>query len=659
MTKGWKTFWLRWPVTAHLLALLLALTLGTLTSESWRQSQETEFRAYLQGVALRVASDIESTNIRGAHMGMAMVLGLNEPVLKELARGKRPSDDPAALRRLQVVRQLAGVEGVYVIDQNGIVVAHESEDPHVTGADFSFRPFWQVGMLGHASAYPAVGHVSKKRGIYVSAPLFAGDKPEGEVLGVVVVKLSMETLLSQLQREGRDILLVSPQGVVFAATNPAWRFHLVAPLTPGELQHLKMLKTFGPDVESGTAPPLLPFDLTQETLSIQGERFFRARASVQWKDPEGRWYLMVLSKVEEAVPLWQRWLLGGGVALALFALLSMLMRASREVVARQQALAQNVVASHELADAVEQKARQAAIILKLQDARTLPALAETFFQQLSTFAPVHRGALYYLSHDDPTHADAPVLQLAGSYGAQGAVPTMALGEGLTGQCALDRRAMVLHDVPSGFWRVVSGTGEATPRVVMLLPISKQNNLLGVVELASINGELETLQPLVETLIPVLGMNLEVLLAERRTDRLLVQAQAVAQEYRHQQEYSQSMEGWYQSVLYGAPDGILVVDHMGIIVLSNRLAQEMFGYQEAELHGMSVEQLLPAVLRDAHAQWREAFTDDAIQAHQMAMWRSGLRGVRKDGQPLDLSISLASIPATAYRGPCVCAVIRAQ
>lgn len=659
MKNRWNFLWLQFPVTAHVLALVLAVVLGGVASETWRRTQESDFRAQLNAAALRHADELERANVRGAAMGMATLLGLNEPVLKELARGRRMPDDPLALQRMHVVRHLVGADGVYVINQQGLVVAHETDDPHVTGADFSFRPFWQMGMLGSSGAYPAVGHLSKKRGIYVTAPLYANNEPQGEVLGVVVVKLSADTLLHQLQREGQYSLLVSPQGVVFAATEPAWRFQLIAPLTAAELMRLKVLKQFGPDYSTGQMPPVLPFDVTQETVSIQGDRYFRARTTVQWSDPEGRWYLMVLAKSGAAVSVWQRWSLAVGVAATVFALLAALMRTSRETLARQQALAQNMRASQELADAAQQKAYQSAIILKLQDARTLSALADTFFQQLSTFAPVHRGALYVLSHDEVDPTGVQALTLAGAYGAQGAVQTMALGEGLTGQCALDRRTVVLRDIPPGAWRVSSGTGEAAPRTVMLLPITKQANLLGVVELASLDRALADQQPAFEALMPVLGMNLEVLLAEQRTERLLAHAQAMAQEYRQQQGRSQSMEDWYQSVLYEAPDGILVVDASGQIVLSNKLAQQLFGYSEVEMQGLRVERLIPTAMRQQHVQMREYWTQGAEPPRELKRWRSDIKGLRKDGTEVAVLISLSNIPATAFRGPCVCAVIRPQ
>src|SRR5882672_10502600 len=56
----------------------------------------------------------------------------------------------------------------------------------------------------------------------------------------------------------------------------------------------------------------------------------------------------------------------------------------------------------------------------------------------------------------------------------------------------------------------------------------------------------------------------------------------------------------REALDAAPDGIVVVDGDGSIVFVNVMAQQLFGYSEAELSGMSVDELLPENVRGSHA-----------------------------------------------------------
>jgi len=73
---------------------------------------------------------------------------------------------------------------------------------------------------------------------------------------------------------------------------------------------------------------------------------------------------------------------------------------------------------------------------------------------------------------------------------------------------------LIEDVPAGFWRISSGLGEALPGTLMLFPLCSNKVLLGVLEIASLDARFSAGQALVESILPVLSMNLEILLAER-------------------------------------------------------------------------------------------------------------------------------------------------
>jgi len=90
----------------------------------------------------------------------------------------------------------------------------------------------------------------------------------------------------------------------------------------------------------------------------------------------------------------------------------------------------------------------------------------------------------------------------------------------------------------------------------------------------------------------------------------------------------------------ASSGMLAVDAGGRIVLVNREVERLFGYTRGELIGRSVELLVPARLRDAHAAHRETFAR-APQARPMGAGRD-LFGVRKDGSQVPVEIGLTPI-----------------
>ena len=59
-----------------------------------------------------------------------------------------------------------------------------------------------------------------------------------------------------------------------------------------------------------------------------------------------------------------------------------------------------------------------------------------------------------------------------------------IGEGLSGQVAKNKKAMNLSDIPENYIKIVSGTGEGTPKHLLILPVIQKDNTIGIVELAS-------------------------------------------------------------------------------------------------------------------------------------------------------------------------------
>ncbi len=101
------------------------------------------------------------------------------------------------------------------------------------------------------------------------------------------------------------------------------------------------------------------------------------------------------------------------------------------------------------------------------------------------------------------------------------------------------------------------------------------------------------------------------------------------------------------------DGIVLADEDGRIVLANRQAAAMFGYQPGELAGQPVESLIPASLRDVHRLDRAAYAEKPT-ARPMAD-RARLVGLRQDGTTIPVTITLSPIPTAS--GHFVLAVVR--
>ena len=628
---------------SYLLAVLAASIVGLAVSEAYHWSMEEDYRERFNDQAWFAASTLETETMHGLAMGTVLLLGLNEPELKELVLGKRAHDDPDCLRRLRAVRQLLNADGVFVFDSLGDVVAHETPLNSLTGTNISYRLYWQQALRGNQVVYPAAGTQSTERKLFIAGPIRSGTTPASELIGAVVVETAADYLDYQIGMGGYNALLLSPHGVVFAATNKNWLFRLAHELAPEDLETVRNLRQFGPAIPESQAPGLLPFDLGKKVVALGGVRYARAMAPVRWNDPSGDWTLVTFGDLRAAVSLKQRGVVGVFTALMMLALLELFRRAIHYESARRDAVDKAEAVAEQLAAAARQKLQLSEITISLQQAREPSALAALFFRQLAGLVPLHQGTLYFV---DSVGDDRSNLCLAGSYGTGDIPDRVGLDDGLMGQCARDGRTIALADVPPGFWRVSSGLGETVPGALLLFPLKSNKVLIGVLEIASLDTRFGATRPLVESLLPVLSMNLEILLAERLSAHNSAAASTKAEEYKVLQQSGKEIENWYHSVIDGAPDGLLVVDAAGRVLLSNPAANTLFGYRDVEMKGLGVADLIP-----------EMSQLESLPAETSGCWRTGVKGRRSDGTELDLAIAQARLPATAMHGDCACVMVR--
>jgi HAMP domain-containing protein/signal transduction histidine kinase/CheY-like chemotaxis protein len=119
---------------------------------------------------------------------------------------------------------------------------------------------------------------------------------------------------------------------------------------------------------------------------------------------------------------------------------------------------------------------------------------------------------------------------------------LELGQGLVGQCALEKEKIVLSNVPSDYIRISSGLGGATPVNVIILPVVFEGQVKAVLELASFERFNPTHQVFLDQLTESIGIVLNTIEANMRTEDLLKQSQSLAEELQsRQQELQQTNE----------------------------------------------------------------------------------------------------------------------
>ncbi|HEY5675330.1 MAG TPA: ATP-binding protein, partial [Myxococcales bacterium] len=121
----------------------------------------------------------------------------------------------------------------------------------------------------------------------------------------------------------------------------------------------------------------------------------------------------------------------------------------------------------------------------------------------------------------------PVLERVSGYGLADTTAPLRfhIGEGLVGQCARERRLLAVEDLPAGYARVRSGTGEAEPRSLVLLPLLFQGEIRGVLELASFRPFGAAQRSLLDQLAQMLGVALNTIATSMRSEELLEELRA--------------------------------------------------------------------------------------------------------------------------------------
>jgi len=174
----------------------------------------------------------------------------------------------------------------------------------------------------------------------------------------------------------------------------------------------------------------------------------------------------------------------------------------------------------------------------MQGNKDLQALADVVIQEICPRIEAQHGVFYSLYQAANDDSKAPELALLASYAFQerkSVANKFDLGQGLVGQCGLEKKRILVHNVPDDYIKISSGLGEASPLHVVVLPVTFENNLIGVIELAAFHAFSENVLNFLDQLMVSLGVVANAVKASARTESLLKESQSLSQELQSQQE----------------------------------------------------------------------------------------------------------------------------
>jgi signal transduction histidine kinase/HAMP domain-containing protein/DNA-binding response OmpR family regulator len=184
------------------------------------------------------------------------------------------------------------------------------------------------------------------------------------------------------------------------------------------------------------------------------------------------------------------------------------------------------------------KTNMARIGTLLQGQRDIQTVADLIMSELTPVVSAQHGAFFLAegAADGIEPSARPRLELIASYGymERRHVPaSFSFGEGLVGQAARERAPILVTDAPADYVKITSGLGESSPVSVVILPILFEGAVLGVIELASLRPFPHVYQQFLEELVETIGVVLNTLQANMRTQALLDESRRLTSELQSQ------------------------------------------------------------------------------------------------------------------------------
>jgi CheY-like chemotaxis protein len=171
----------------------------------------------------------------------------------------------------------------------------------------------------------------------------------------------------------------------------------------------------------------------------------------------------------------------------------------------------------------------------LQGQRDLATVGRMLLSELAPLVNAQQGVIYQMNNEPQSGAGSLVLLSTFADTPEGYAREIRIGEGLIGQCAAEKRRMLITELPRGTASIRSGLFKAKPKNVIVLPVLFEDRVKAVIELASLSSFTASHLAFLEQLTASIGIVLNSIEATMQTEGLLKQSQQLAAELQAQQK----------------------------------------------------------------------------------------------------------------------------
>ena len=193
--------------------------------------------AYIISLQIYLKSEYERVSDRAALYNSTLVSALEryqhfpfvlarDPIVVE---GVQAGGSTILNHRLEMFAKKSQVDALYIMNTQGLTIAASNwnETPTFIGKNYGFRPYFAAAMSGQRGEFFAIGVTTHLPGYFLSEPIL---DIEGTVVGVVAMKVDLSLLTKSWLEGGGNLFVSNKDGIVVLSSNPAWRYHSLAPL---------------------------------------------------------------------------------------------------------------------------------------------------------------------------------------------------------------------------------------------------------------------------------------------------------------------------------------------------------------------------------------------------------------------------------------------
>ncbi|MBO7438100.1 MAG: GAF domain-containing protein [Bacteroidales bacterium] len=213
-------------------------------------------------------------------------------------------------------------------------------------------------------------------------------------------------------------------------------------------------------------------------------------------------------------------------------------------------------------------------------------LADDIMVNLVKYIKANQGGIFFYQDQDPNDVYLELLSAYAYNRKKFIKKKIHLGEGLVGSCAVEKYTIYLTDIPDDYIEIESGIGSANPKSLLIVPLKIENDILGVIELASFNEMKPFEIELVEKIAESIAATLQTTRINTRTAELLEQSKNQTQAMKDQEEMMrqtiEEMEATQEDSMKREDDFLRELKEMEAI---NRTLEQQASLQDNEIENL--------------------------------------------------------------------------